>query len=82
MLFRSKLVHALNIYPSPGYTDEVIHIYFAEGIEHGRQNPDDDEFVTNEFIDFGIVLKMIERGEICDSKTVIAVYKYKCEKNL
>ncbi len=80
--FKAKLVHALNVYPSPGYTDEIINIYFAEEIELGRQNPDDDEFVATEFIDFDSVLKMIERGEICDAKTVVAVYKYKCEKNL
>ena len=80
--FKAKLVHALNVYPSPGYTDEIINIYFAEEIELGRQNPDDDEFVATEFIDFDSVLKMIERGEICDAKTVAAVYKYKCEKNL
>ncbi|MDE6868050.1 MAG: NUDIX hydrolase [Clostridia bacterium] len=80
--FRAKLVHSLDIYPSPGYTDEIIHIYFANDVYDGKLNPDDDEFIIHEFVDFDTVIKMIESGEICDSKTVAAVYKYKCENNL
>ncbi|MDE7453263.1 MAG: NUDIX hydrolase [Clostridia bacterium] len=80
--FQAELVHALDVYPSPGYTDEVIHIYFASNVKEGKLNPDDDEFINHEFIDFGKVLKMIESGEICDSKTIAAVYRYKCDNNL
>ncbi|MDE5943300.1 MAG: NUDIX hydrolase [Clostridia bacterium] len=80
--FRAKLVHLLDVYPSPGYTDEIIHIYFANDICNGTQHPDEDEFISHEFVDFAEVVKMIERGEICDSKTVAAVYKYKSDKNL
>ena len=80
--FKAVLVHALDVYPSPGYTDEIIHIYFANDIKVGNLNPDEDEFITHEFFDFETVLKMIESGEICDLKTVAAVYKYKIENNL
>ena len=80
--FKANLVHALDVYPSPGYTDEIIHIYFASDYKEGKVNPDEDEFIAYEFIDLDSVLKMIESGEICDSKTVAAVYKYKCDNNL
>ncbi len=80
--FKAKLVHALDIYPSPGYTDEIIHIYFANDYKEGKVNPDEDEFIAYEFIDLNSVINMIESGEICDSKTIAAVFKYKCDNNL
>lgn len=75
-----KLVHALDIYPTPGYTDEIIHIYFADNAHFTAKNPDEDEFINCEFIPLNGVLKMIESGEICDAKTIAAVYKYSYEQ--
>ncbi|MDE6598324.1 MAG: NUDIX hydrolase [Clostridia bacterium] len=74
--YRAKLVHALDLYPSPGYTDEVIHIFFADKFEFVGQKLDAGEFLNCIFIPLDDVLKMIESGEICDAKTVAAVYKY------
>lgn len=75
-----KLVRALEIYPTPGYTDEVIHIYFAKDVHFTAKNPDEDEFINCGFFYIDDVLKMIDSGEICDAKTVAAVYKYMYEK--
>ena len=74
--FKANLSHLLDIYPTPGYTDEIIHIYFAESYEMTRQKLDEGEFLDYCFIDIDSVLKMIENGEISDAKTIIAVYKY------
>ncbi len=71
-----KLTPLCKIYSSPGFTDETIHIYLAEQFEEGISRPDEGEFLNVEFIPLEKVLEMIERGEICDSKTVAAVYKY------
>lgn len=68
--------HLLDIYPSPGYTDEIIHIYLAENAEYAGQHTDEGEFLSCEFFPLDEVVRMIERGEICDAKTVSAVYKY------
>ena len=74
--FKAELSHLLDIYPTPGYTDEVIHIYFAENYVVTKQKLDDDEFLNYCFIDIKTVLKMIESGEINDAKTIVAIYKY------
>lgn len=74
--YRADLEKFLEIYPSPGYTDEVIHIYLAKNAQFVGQHADDGEFLTCEFIPLEKVLEMIVRGEICDAKTVAAVYKY------
>ncbi len=69
----------LKIYPSPGYTDEIIYVFIAENAEFVGQKTDGDEFLNIEFIPLPEVVKMIESGEICDAKTVAAVYKYIAE---
>lgn len=74
--YRAQVKHLVDIYPSPGYTDEIIHIYLAECGEFAGQHTDEGEFLTCEFIPLEKVVQMIESGEICDSKTVTAIYKY------
>lgn len=69
------------IYPTPGYTNEIIHIFYAPSYVVKEQKLDTDEFLNVEFIDINEVLHMIENGEICDSKTIVAVYKYLLMKN-
>ena len=64
------------MYPTPGYTNEKIYIYEAEGARAGKEHPDEDEFITSSFYPADEVCRMIERGEIRDAKTIIAVQHY------
>ena len=73
--YRAKLVKLLDLYPSPGYTDEIIHIYFATEYEFVGQKLDEGEFLNCEFIPLERVLSMIDGGEITDAKTVTAILK-------
>ncbi|MDE5729724.1 MAG: NUDIX hydrolase [Clostridia bacterium] len=66
----------LKIFPTPGYTDEIIHVYLAKCCGLGSQQLDKGEFLNVNLIKIEEVLKMIESGEICDSKTLSAIYKY------
>lgn len=71
----------LDIYPSPGYTDEIIHIYFADKGEFVGAKLDEGEFLNCSFFTVEEVGAMIERGDINDAKTVAAYYKYISLKN-
>lgn len=71
----------LEIYPSPGYTDEVISIFIAEGGKFVGNSLDEGEFLNCNFFALDDVIKMIEKGEIADAKTISAVYKYLYEKS-
>lgn len=73
------LSHLLDIYPSPGYTDEVIHIYCADRAVFVGEKPDDGEFLSNVFMPIAEVKKLIDDGTIKDAKTVCAVCKYFCK---
>lgn len=71
-----KLARLVEVYPSPGYTDEIIYVFLADGADYAAQHLDDDEFINAEFVEIEKVVSMIESGEICDAKTIAAVYKY------
>ena len=77
--YRAKLVKYFDMYPTPGYTDEIIHVYKALSYEYVGQKLDEDEFLNCEFISCDEVEKLIECGEICDGKTIAAFYKFKAE---
>lgn len=72
-LIASRLVLLFTLYPSPGYTNEKIYIYRAEGVEEGVQKLDEGEFLNAEFLPVEEVKEMIARGEIRDAKTIVAV---------
>ena len=65
------------LYPTPGYTDEVLYMYAATGLSFGETNPDEDEFIEPEKIHIDKLVEMIMAGEIKDAKTVAAVLKTK-----
>lgn len=62
-------------YPTPGYTNEVIYMYFASEFREGEQNLDEDEFLSVEKISLDRAKEMILSGEIKDGKTIAAVSK-------
>ena len=63
------------LYPSPGYTDEVIYMYLATGLSFGEAQPDEDEFINLCRIPLEEAVKMVMNGEIPDSKTQAAILK-------
>ena len=63
------------VYPTPGFCNEVIHLYLAEGLSFGEAQPDEDEFVEMERIPLSEAVNMVMNGEIRDAKTQIAILK-------
>lgn len=66
----------LTIYPSPGYTDEVITVCAVENAVKRESHPDEGEFVESFLTPLDEAAEMIENGKIRDGKTVAAIYKY------
>lgn len=69
----SKLISA---YVAPGYSNEIIHVYVAEGLTHVGSSPEDDENINVEKYTFNEVTQMIESNEIRDAKTIVGVLAY------
>lgn len=68
------------IYPSPGYTDEPLHIFYTEDFEIGESHLDEHEFLNLRRIKLDDALKMIKENTIKDSKTVVAILRYVLQK--
>ena len=63
----------VSFWPTPAFATEILHIYTAEGLKHGKHDLDEDEFLEKEILSFSDVLRMVHNGRIKDSKTIIAI---------
>lgn len=64
------------MYPSCGYTNEIIHLYKANGLTEVPRHLDDDECIDIYEFSLDEVLQMIKSGQIKDAKTICLVLKY------
>ena len=63
--------------PSPGCYGETLYLYLARGLSFGDVQPDEDEFLAVERMDFGELYEQCMSGAVQDAKTVAAVLKVK-----
>lgn len=70
-----EFVYLGEFYTSPGFCNEKIHIYLAEGLHKGENDLDEDEFVELFEYDFDELLDMVMTGKIKDGKTAIGILK-------
>lgn len=72
-LLAAKMTYLGEIWPSPGFMDERLHLFCAQELTQGETNPDEDEFVEIVRMPFSELCDRITSGEIKDAKTVVAV---------
>ena len=60
-------------YPSPGFLDETMTIYLAQGLTAGTAQPEADESITAELVPLSRTIEMVLSGEIRDGKTIVGV---------
>jgi ADP-ribose pyrophosphatase len=65
--------HVFTMYTTPGFTDERIHVFLATGLTRGAHAREGDEFIELVTLPLSKVLEMIERNEIEDAKTALAI---------
>jgi ADP-ribose pyrophosphatase len=60
-------------FTSPGFCDEVMHLFRATGLRPGRPHPDADEVIETLALPLEEALAMVARGEIREGKTLVAL---------
>lgn len=60
-------------YPCIGYSDEVIHLFLAEGLSPKQGASEHDEFVEPVRMPLAEAVERARRGEILDAKTTVAL---------
>ena len=69
----SDFTRMTTVYTTPGFTDERIELYAATGLAPGLAAPESTEFIETETLPASEALRLVEVGEIADSKTVCAL---------
>jgi ADP-ribose pyrophosphatase len=69
----ARLQRLTSIWTTPGFTNEVIHLYLATGLTSGEPSRERDEFIEVVPQALSRVLELIRDGEIRDAKTVAAI---------
>jgi ADP-ribose pyrophosphatase len=69
----ARIERLTSIYTTPGFTDEVIHLFLAQGLTMGEAARERDEFIEVVPQPLSQVLAGIRGGEIKDAKTVVAI---------
>lgn len=76
----AELRFLMSFYTSPGFSDEIMHMFLATGLRRGEKNPDEDEMVETVEVEPDKALDMVLRGEIKDVKTVAGVLLFRLVK--
>ena len=77
-----KLISYGQMYPTCGYSNEIIYLYVAEDICKTNRHLDEDEFIDVEFVELEKVVEMINKGVIKDAKTICLISKYLLAKQI
>ena len=64
----------VSIATTPGFSDEIIHLYKASGLKQYAQHTDEDEFIGVQAFTSEQLRAMIAAGELYDAKTLCALY--------
>jgi len=69
------LEKVLECYVAPGYSTEKIHFFLAKRLRRTQQDPDEDERISVEPVSIPDALAKIRNGEICDGKSICALFR-------
>jgi ADP-ribose pyrophosphatase len=61
------------IHTTPGFTDEVIHLFLATELVQGVTDHGPSEFIELHRMPLARAVEMIDLGEITDAKTICAL---------
>ena len=72
-----RLEKLTSLLTTPGFCDEVLHIFLATGMAPapgGHRREEGELGMTIHAISLGEALELVERGEITDSKTIVGLF--------
>lgn len=71
--YRGTLEHVASIYTTPGFTDEIIHLYKATELVWDPLQADEDEFLNVVSIPWLEAKEKVLIGELNDAKTMLGI---------
>ncbi len=74
-LIAGQLTELGTIHTSNCFTDETAYLFLAEDLVQGPSSPDATEELAVRLVSFPDAMTMVERGDIQDAMTVVALYR-------
>ena len=71
-----RLRKLMRVVPTPGFVNEWMWIFAAEGLTKGAAQPEEDEKITPRIFTLRQAEKMIERGTLRDAKSICGILFY------
>lgn len=72
-----EMIFLGDMYPTVGYSNEVIHLYYCDKAIKEERHLDNDEVIDLFTLSFEEIEQLIAENKIKDSKTIAAFYLYK-----
>lgn len=72
-----EMIYLGDMYPTCGYSDEIIRLYYCPKVKKEERHLDNDEFIDIMFLSLEEIEEMIKKGQIKDSKILSALTLYK-----
>lgn len=71
-----KWTKLVKYFASPGFLGEWHQVFLAEDLVAGEAQPEEDESIELQFVPLSRLLRLIEKGQIQDGKTIISAMYY------
>jgi len=66
----------LDVFPTPGFLEERMHILLAEGLEAGEAEPEADEKIISHWYSVNELKRMMKQGKLRDGKSIAGILYY------
>ncbi len=69
-----ELEHVTSFYSTPGFCDELLHLYYCSQVQVMEPNPEFDEDISVEMHRLEEAIELSQSGQIVDAKTLVAIF--------
>jgi ADP-ribose pyrophosphatase len=66
----------LDVFPSPGFLEEQMHVLLAEGLTPGEAEPEADEKIISHAYSAEELQRMMQHGKLRDGKSIAGILYY------
>jgi len=66
----------LELFPTPGFLEERMHLLLAEGLTEGEAQPEEDEKIFSHAYKLHELKRMMRTGELRDAKSIAGILYY------
>lgn len=72
-----KIEKVLEVWPSPGILNEVLHLYYTDDYVLSKKDLDEDESLDRIYLTYDEAMDLLNEGKIKDAKTIILLLRCK-----